>query len=565
MKKILALLFVCAGLTAMAANPLQLKEPTGQRHFAKKQLNGAMVMKTNNFFNDLKKDSKMMKGGEMGTLQEFAKTHDLSQNRLNRAPRRGTIDDVLGNWIYSCLEYVDGVPVSYGMSGAAMDTIYEEEDYYELSLGTMPFGCDPDGDGTAYSYGQYNIVPGYAYYEPSTDEFGNFGGWFVLYNMGTSKEYSGLYDLKLSINYWYLGLANEAGELGGVVSTGTVNNGMIELEGGIRVANAWVSESYLVDEDLFDQMVDMLIAYNIIPSTATEEEAIDYAIYYFADNYMTSLGVDSVYKANDQVYDDNFFVRANATHTFDRIDYMDRQNPTRVGIAVGDTVVNVPLKDKIEKMSVGVFAYQNAANDSVFVWNLWNVANRPDVAFTLDSNGGVMFPWQPVYYEDMSDANTETETYFNNYYNLHTIWMPYSQDGVEGYYLYDYDDDDIPGALNAAMNEITWEDGVDIQGYMYDSVEEAYGYGYSFWTSFINNALTFDFTLDLPEPTETWQLGDVNHDGSIDVGDVTALIAWILGNDAGEFYLEQANVDQDEEGNIDVGDVTAVISIILNN
>ena len=62
-----------------------------------------------------------------------------------------------------------------------------------------------------------------------------------------------------------------------------------------------------------------------------------------------------------------------------------------------------------------------------------------------------------------------------------------------------------------------------------------------------------------------WELGDVNHDHTIDVGDVTALIAYILGNDPGEFYLSEANVDGDAEDSIDVGDVTALIAIILNN
>ena len=85
--------------------------------------------------------------------------------------------------------------------------------------------------------------------------------------------------------------------------------------------------------------------------------------------------------------------------------------------------------------------------------------------------------------------------------------------------------------------------------------------------SYIFNETTVE--LYITKVTEVaaaqWQLGDVNHDTFVDVADVTALIGYILGNNTGEFYLEQANVDGDAENTIDVGDVTALIAIILGN
>ena len=66
------------------------------------------------------------------------------------------------------------------------------------------------------------------------------------------------------------------------------------------------------------------------------------------------------------------------------------------------------------------------------------------------------------------------------------------------------------------------------------------------------------------EPVEEWDLGDVNHDHSVDVNDVTMMISYILGNDPEPFYLTEANVDGDAEGAIDVNDVTSLIAIILN-
>ena len=60
-----------------------------------------------------------------------------------------------------------------------------------------------------------------------------------------------------------------------------------------------------------------------------------------------------------------------------------------------------------------------------------------------------------------------------------------------------------------------------------------------------------------------WQLGDVNHDGKVDVTDVTTLISYVLGNQPGNFFLEEANVDGDANGRIDVSDVTALIALVL--
>ena len=69
---------------------------------------------------------------------------------------------------------------------------------------------------------------------------------------------------------------------------------------------------------------------------------------------------------------------------------------------------------------------------------------------------------------------------------------------------------------------------------------------------------------DWPTPPEPeFPLGDVNHDGEVDVLDVTMMISYILGENPEGFYLDVANVDGDAEGAIDVGDVTATIAIIL--
>ena len=62
---------------------------------------------------------------------------------------------------------------------------------------------------------------------------------------------------------------------------------------------------------------------------------------------------------------------------------------------------------------------------------------------------------------------------------------------------------------------------------------------------------------------DNYQLGDVNHDGSVDIDDVTMLINKVLGNNPEGFFPAQANCDCDADGKIDIDDVTALINRVL--
>ena len=57
-------------------------------------------------------------------------------------------------------------------------------------------------------------------------------------------------------------------------------------------------------------------------------------------------------------------------------------------------------------------------------------------------------------------------------------------------------------------------------------------------------------------------LGDVNCDGTTDIEDVTALIAFVLTGDATGIDRDAADCNQD--GSWDIVDVTAIISLVLN-
>ena len=55
--------------------------------------------------------------------------------------------------------------------------------------------------------------------------------------------------------------------------------------------------------------------------------------------------------------------------------------------------------------------------------------------------------------------------------------------------------------------------------------------------------------------------GDVNGDGSIGIADITVLIDYLLGVEAANFVL--LNADADGNGKIDIADVTRIIDMIL--
>ena len=67
--------------------------------------------------------------------------------------------------------------------------------------------------------------------------------------------------------------------------------------------------------------------------------------------------------------------------------------------------------------------------------------------------------------------------------------------------------------------------------------------------------------INVTEPAAQFEIGDVDNSGKVNIGDVTALIAYLLSSDPEGINIKAADVDND--GKINIGDVTALISILL--
>ena len=78
-------------------------------------------------------------------------------------------------------------------------------------------------------------------------------------------------------------------------------------------------------------------------------------------------------------------------------------------------------------------------------------------------------------------------------------------------------------------------------------------------TAIDEEKITFTAT---PAGEPTYIRGDVDDNGEVKSGDVTALINYLLSGDASEINLQAA--DCDENGEIKIGDVTALINFLLS-
>ena len=65
-----------------------------------------------------------------------------------------------------------------------------------------------------------------------------------------------------------------------------------------------------------------------------------------------------------------------------------------------------------------------------------------------------------------------------------------------------------------------------------------------------------------PVENQSAVLGDLNHDGSVDITDVVLLVNHILGNTSDTSFSTQ-DADINKDGDIDINDVVKLVNFIL--
>ena len=116
----------------------------------------------------------------------------------------------------------------------------------------------------------------------------------------------------------------------------------------------------------------------------------------------------------------------------------------------------------------------------------------------------------------------------------------------------DIADDDVISASDFVVEKI----GEDAK---VTTLVEANAKGYQAVISVVSGDLNTQKTLVFNFNKPVWADGDVNHDGVVDLADVTLLINKVLGADATQLYNPDVNAD----GNVDVADVTTLVSLII--
>jgi len=485
MKKLLALLFVCAGLTAMAGNPV-LKD-------AKVKMSKAQVAQmTTMAKSQLKNQSKTQLNTQF-VAPALAPQNVLPQQGLmKRAPRRATFDQVAGDRL-----------AFMNLKGWTQEEVIENGD-------------------TTYPMTLYPNDPFYA---------GNSMRIYEdTYNGETDTLLSTLYyfddipmHFDLANNKVYLGDADGYNVTSEIVSIDTVTTG-----GGYFQQTNYVYHVYfvwLVNETNLTEDADE----HMLEGQISEDGSMIYfpegMVYYFAQYKRTLSGSTGNWTGSwtqeggpwlSPFMEDVLIVAPNGTHEY--------------------------TSDHDGASSNGVLMYQNETADTLVVWNLYDLA-MPGNIMTLKSDYTMEFPAQYVY--DFRDDYTNT-----------------AGDTIGGDFLNMYADIENDQYTNVEMgntgvfneNQITWENCLLFNGNVV-------------WDYYTGNKLTYNdgSTFAVPAPVSNYLRGDVDNDGQVKIGDVTALISALLsGNFDDSDNFNSENADCDLDGTYKIGDVTALITYLLS-
>ena len=462
MKKFLALLFVCVGLTAMAAPHVNKADLTQANK-------GQMVMKANTLTNNLT-------AGVTKNFMEAAKQNVRMNHATNlvnkRAPRRLSDEEIM-NGNYVCFLYA-----------------------YDI-MGDEPVEADPYFAGSG------------AYWYPDLEDGLYFAGFYWDADGST-------YYLPVDIDY----------------ATGEVN----ALDWGILLKND-----------------------SVIGTARNRTDTVWYEILvtqdYWENNDTTHVVRGTLYEDGSIIFDDNYVYYTYKEERVYRNRVLQSTNVTETAtmfvgteILAANGVLTYNKEQDGSAQESPVYMFQEGSD--LYVGNMWNYG-VPTCKMTLTEDGKAIY--------ECAEFNPEDSiTYLSN-----PIW--------------DVNDTWISGGLGMFYPVGSYE--LDEEGYIVDytwgfeadatpeQITWAYTMpcnGYHFLYGFENNVLKYTNGNKFELPGGSFTRGDVDNSGTVNIGDVTALIdALLTGNldDSEDFSGDAA--DCDESGDINIADVTTLIDFLL--
>lgn len=576
MKKFLALAFVCAGLTAMAATPR-----LGNVNQAVAGKPGKVVM-TNAERMAKKSPANVMKSGM--SLQQFFSKNSLTprdNSLMKKAPRRVTAEDIASDK----LVFLEGYEYNSD-SGKVVESVQHYSGGWDASMAQT-------GENTFESYLYFTDIPFEITvdYSANTAEMavGQLGGWqwadTVTSGSGNHKTYT------VSDTIQYLFLYNENYLFDESEDATPANlTGELYEDGTIYFADGWCV--YVID----------LVTKTVYNNSWTQ----------------TSQTRDTVGGPSSPFYRNTYLMTPTGTHSFtehyskDLVDYY---------VSMGyDASQFEPVNDECK---VYMFQY----NDTVAVaWNVFGMGQRGRMMYIYE-DGTMVMPSDVAYeasngrdYENIGvdwdaaadtavwtnataynlGAVTNTEitwgetclydfnsgyyliSYFgnnvlkftnNDHFTLGKAEMPtinvtegdnaYTFTGVstqEGAVVYlmtfDYDGENISNVVDVANPYIVERTDVDQTIYL-AAIADGYAIG--------KNASDPYMAQFVIPAKVTVKIGDVNKDGTVSIADVTALIdALLSGNldDTDNFSYDNSECNGD--GTVSIADVTTLIDMLLS-
>ena len=560
MKKFLALLFVCAGLTAMAGVPQFNKAQLVQ---GKKQ---AMVLKSNTLANHM--TAPVMTTGKSGmTIQQFFADRNLTPNDnklMKKAPRRVTADDLMTTKIAFMLNYeynADSGKVvlanDYCSGGWDVDMTQASDNQFNVFLyfTQIPFVMDVDFDAKTAEL-----------------EVGYLRGWQWKDTTSSGSSFNKTYTVSDTTEILYLVDEETMGETN---VAGTIyNDGSVYFEDGFGV--------YIYQKVLTTQ-------YNRNWVEQSKDSVINQGMYtpFYHRTYLMTANA-----THDYDYQGNGTTTTHYTNNAYMYQYDDTTarvwNLWQFGYRGTEFYIHEDGSMTFMPQAVGTGDVADleeayAAFDWSDGYEFWNLDT---ITGTVDATS---IKWDATTWRRWAYYAAEDAWYTLSYYPMLNNVLTFNDPTVDKFllgYALDPTIQVTEGATAYTFTGVTTEEGLtneDVYLAIYDPEAGTI-------TSVVTNPYIVERTTEaqtiylaaiadgfnIGKNASDWVAGvftvpalevpqglrgDVNDDKDVSIADVTALIDALLSDNWEGLNYDNADCNLDQE--VSIGDVTALIDYLL--